>query len=90
VNDARRFDGVSVAAYERGRPMAWDATIIHTCAPIHLRAPAVSVRAAASVAEARMSQEYVDLTDRYDFRPFAIETIGAFSPSANISQEDFL
>jgi len=62
--------------------MAWDATVIHTCAPSHLHASAVNVRAAASAAEARKAQKYADLTARYDFRPFAVETFGAFGPSA--------
>ena len=49
--DLRRFDGVTVAAFERGRPMAWDATIVHTCAASHLSTSAVNQRAAASSAE---------------------------------------
>jgi len=81
-NDNRRFDGVTVAAFERGRPMAWDATVIHTCAPNHLQASAVSVCAAASAAEARKTQKDADLTDRYDFRPFAVKTFRAFGPNA--------
>ena len=80
--DARRFDGVTVAAFERGRPMAWDATVIHTCAPCHLHASATAARAAVSAAESRKCRKYDDLSDRYDFRPFGVETLGAFGPRA--------
>jgi len=57
-------------------------TVIHTCAPTHLHASAVSVQAAVSAAEARKALKYADLTRRCDFRPFAVETFGAFGPSA--------
>jgi len=82
ARDARRFDGVTVAAFERGRPMAWDATIIHTCAPSHLHASAVAAQAAATGAESLKAQKYRDLSDRYDFRPIGVETLGAFGPQA--------
>jgi len=39
-HNLRRFDGTIVAVFERGRPLAWDATIIHTCASSHLAASA--------------------------------------------------
>jgi len=80
-NDARRFDGITVAAFERGLSMAWDATIIHTCAPTHLPVSAVAVRAAANAAEALKTQKYADMTERVDFKPFAAETLGAFGTS---------
>ena len=62
--------------------MAWDATIIHTCAPSHLHASAIAARAAAAVAESHKTQKYADLGDRYDFRPIGVETLGAFGPQA--------
>jgi hypothetical protein len=82
ARDSRRFDGVTVAAFERGRPMAWDATIVHTCAPSHLPASAAAAGSAASHAEARKAVKYADLGDRVDFRPFGIETLGAFGTGA--------
>jgi len=82
ANDHRRFDGTTVAAFERGRPLAWDATVIHTCAPTHLPASAVAARAATVSAEAHKTAKYADMAERYDFRPFAVETLGAFGASA--------
>ena len=81
-NDARRFDGITVSAFERGRPMAWDATIIHTCAPCHLHASAAAARAAVSASESHKDRKYADLADRFDFRPFGVESLGAFGPRA--------
>ena len=90
ARDSRRPDGVTIAAYERGRPMAWDATIIHTCAPSHLSATAVTAGAAAGQAEQRKSALYSDLGDQYDFRPVGIETIGAFGPQAKELAESLI
>ena len=33
--DGNRHDGVTVLPFERGRPMAWEVTVIHTRAPSH-------------------------------------------------------
>lgn len=73
---------MTVLPFERGLPMAWDATVIHTCASSHLHATAVQSGAAAAAAEARKKTKYSSLDGRVLFRPVAIETIGAFGPSA--------
>ena len=82
ARDSRRFDGVTVAAFECGRPMAWDATITHTCASSHLNTSAVSLRAAASAAESRKVAKYSNLSDHFNFCPVGIELLGAFGPQA--------
>ena len=82
ARDSRRFDGVTVAAFERRRPMAWDATIVHTCAASHLSSSAVSQRAAAGAAETLKARKYADLAGRFDFRPVGVESLGAFGPQA--------
>ena len=82
ARDSRRFDGVTVAAFECGRPMAWDATIIHTCAPSHLKTAVSAAGDAASAAESLKRQRYADLNGRFDFRAVGMETLGAFGPQA--------
>ena len=62
--------------------MAWDETIVHTCAPSYLHATASSSGAAASAAENRKKAKYSALGDRISFEPFALETLGPFGPSA--------
>ena len=80
--DSRRFDGVTVAAYESGRPLACDATIIHTCAPSHLKIAVSAAGAAAAAAESHKRMHYSDLNGRFDFRAVGLETLGAFGPQA--------
>ena len=63
-------------------PFALDTTIIYTCAASHLDAAAVARRSAASGSEALKLQKYWDLTGHFDFRLFAIETLGTFGPQA--------
>ena len=78
----RTDKGVTVAAFERGRPMAWDATVIHTCASTHLHVSPVTARAAANAGELRKSRKDADSSERYDLRPVGMVTLGAFGPQA--------
>ena len=50
----KRPDGMTVLPYSRRVPMAWDAAIVHTCAPSYLHATASSSGAAAAAAEDRI------------------------------------
>jgi len=81
ADDERRFDGVTIAAFKRGRPMEWDLTITHTCAPNH-HVFAINVRAAAAHSHALKTQNYADMTEGFDFGPFDVEALGAFGRSA--------
>ena len=79
--DARRFDGVTVAAFEEGG--RWRGTRqSFTPAPRVICLPRPSPRAAAAEAESHKARKYADLGDRYDFRPIGVETLGAFGPRA--------
>ena len=59
--------------------MAWDVTVIHTCAPSHL---ALSANAAGAAAESKKDAKYAPIGDRVAFYPIAVETLGALGPSA--------
>lgn len=63
-------------------PLAWDATIVHTCAPSYLHASATAVGSAASNAEDRKRAKYSGISDSAVFEPLAFETLGPFGPSA--------
>ena len=79
----KRPDGLTALAFADGLPLAFDATIVHTCAPSHLPHTAVVAGAAAESAESRKDDKYSSLRSRgIDFRPLAIETLGAFGRSA--------
>ena len=82
LNDGKRPDGSTILPYTRGREMAWDATICHTCAPTYIPAASSKARAVAEIAEARKDQKYRALADRVEFRAVGLETLGVFGLSA--------
>ena len=88
LEDGKRPDGITVMPFEDGLPKAWDATIIHTCAPSYLHKTAVSPGSGAAAAEDRKAVKYSSLAGRVRFRAVAIETVGAFGPSARELFED--
>ena len=68
--------------------MAWDATIVHTCAPSHLNGTAVVAASAAASAESKKESKYSELTGQgIDLRPFEAETLGPLGPSALVLVE---
>ena len=81
--DGKRPDGATVLPFEDGLPIAWDATIIHTCAPSYLRVSTHEAGAAAAAAEERKRLKYISLSGRVVFYPVALETLGAFGRSAS-------
>ena len=80
--DGKRPDGVTVLPFERGMPMAWDVTVIHTCAPSHLSVSVNAAGAAAAAAELKKDLKYAPIKNQAVFYPIAIETLGALGPSA--------
>ena len=82
MSTGKRPDGATTLPYSRGRAMAWNATIFHTCASTYLSSCAQTAGAAASLAEARKNVKYAELRDRIEFRPVNLETLGAFGPGA--------
>ena len=82
VANGKRPDGTTVLPFARGREMAWDATIIHTCAPTYISATATAPRAAGELAEEKKVRKYASIADRVDFRAVGLETLGAFGPGA--------
>ena len=80
-SDGKRPDGATVLPFDAGMPMAWDGTIIHTCAPSHPHSTAVE--AGSGAAEAHKDSKYAALNGRTQFRAVAIETLGSFGPSAH-------
>ena len=88
VANGKRPDGATILPFARGREMAWDATICHTCAPTYISATAVNPRAAAELAESKKARKYASISDRIDFRAVGIETLGAFGSSARALLDD--
>ena len=80
--DSKRPDGATVLPYDNGLSMAWDATIIHTCAPSRVQVTAVKSGSGAAAAKIRKEAKYAPFSGRILFRPVGIETLGAFGAPA--------
>ena len=81
--DGKRPDGATILLYERGLPMAWDATIVHTSAQSYRHLTSAHAGEAAAAAVAKMRVKYAALDGRVDFRSVGLETLGPFGPSAS-------
>ena len=84
-DDGKRPDGATLDPWHRGKYLVWDFTCPDTLAPSHLLRSSTAAGSAAVAAEARKLAKYQDLvrSDDYTFVPIAIETLGAWGPSAH-------
>src|SRR6218665_3382577 len=65
-----------------GKYLAWDATVVHTCAASYISPQAASVGPASVQAANRKALNYAALPTTHVFQPVAIETLGPLDPSA--------
>ena len=79
--DARRPDGVSLINCERGKLIAWDATVVCTTAGVHIHRTAKEAGAAAEQAALDKCNKYRDLGNEFSFTPLCFETHGPISTS---------
>src|SRR6218665_265726 len=56
--DGKRPDGATLIPWSAGRYMAWDTTVVHTCAASYLSQTAISARSAAEQAAIRKTAKY--------------------------------
>src|SRR6218665_3995676 len=63
-------------SWSAGRYMAWDATVVHTCAASYLPQTAISAGSAAEQAAVRKTAKYALLPATHVFVPIAFETLG--------------
>src|SRR6218665_2163617 len=73
---AKRPDGVTLIPWSAGRYMAWDVTVVHTCAASYLSQTAISAGSAAEQAAVRKTVKYALLPATHVFVPIAFETLG--------------
>lgn len=80
--DGKRPDGLSLIPWREGRCLVWDVTVADTTAASYLSTTVHTAGSAAESAAARKETKYVELTQRYDFIPIAIESFGPISSKA--------
>jgi len=79
-SDGKRPDGATLIPWMGGKYLAWDATVVHTCAASYIGGG--SVVPASVQAANRKILKYQGLPTSHLFQPVAIETLGPFNPSA--------
>ena len=81
--DGKRPDGVTFIPWQRGKPLTWDVTVVHTLADSYVSVTARSGGAAAEQAAGRKTAKYDLLvqTGRL-FQPIAAETLGPLNESS--------
>ena len=77
-----------ILPFARGREIAWDATVCHTCAPTYISATEGNQRAVAELTESKKARKYASTADRVDFLAVGIETLGTFGFSARTLLND--
>jgi len=83
-DDRKRPDGATLDPWSHGKYLVWDFTCPDTLAPSHLNRSSSAAGSAAVLAEEKKRDKYSQLVSsgRYTFVPIAIETLGAWGPSA--------
>ncbi|PSN38282.1 hypothetical protein C0J52_19664 [Blattella germanica] len=80
--DGKRPDGLTLLPWSRGKSLLWDATCADTMALSHLSQTSKVAGSAAIVYNFYKHKKYQDLTDKYIFVAFAVETFGPWCSEA--------
>src|SRR6218665_746259 len=75
--DGKRPDGATLVPWERGKYIAWHATIVHTCAASYITHQSGEGESAAVLAANRKTLKYEGLPSSFIFHPLTIETMGS-------------
>ena len=79
-SDGKRPDEITIAPWERGRTLIWDATCIDTFAPSYIHTAVKEAGLVAEIAEIRKRKKYEALSAVHVFTPITVETSGVFGP----------
>ena len=71
----KRPDGVTLIPWQRGKPLAWDVTVVQTLTDSYVGATELSPGSIAEMAAERKNAKYVTLPDTITFQPVAFETL---------------
>ena len=78
ARDGKCPGGITIALWERGHTLIWDATCIDTFAPSYIRMVIEEAGSVAEIAEIRKKMNYEALSTVHIFTPIAVETSGVF------------
>ena len=67
--------------WQRGKPLAWDATVVHTLADSYVGSTALSPDSIAEMAAETKTAKYT-LPDTITFQPVAFETLGPINQTS--------
>ena len=81
-DDGKCPDGVTLLAWAKGKPLAWDVTVPDTYADSHLADTATTAGAAADKAASNKEAKYRQLANSHIFVLVAIETAGTWNNRA--------
>jgi len=85
-SDGKRPDGATLIPWSEGRYLAWDATVVHSCALSYVTHPAGSRGPASAQAAERKDLKYQGLPPTHKFQALAFETLGPI----NLSGAEFI
>ena len=74
--DGKRPDGVTLIPWQRGKPLAWDVTVVHTLADSYVGSTALSPDSITEMAAERKAAKFITLPDTITFQSVAFETLG--------------
>ena len=80
--DEKRPDGATLIPSKRGKPLAWNVTVLDTYAASHLDETAESAGAAANKAAANKISKYSTLATTHHCVPISVETGGPWNPES--------
>ena len=77
--DANRSDGITLIPWARGKPTAWDVTVLDMSAQSHLDRTSLQTGAAADNATTAKKPKYTDITNTNIFIPVSIAIGGSWT-----------
>jgi len=80
ISDNKKRDGLTLLPWQKGKPLAWDVTVIYPLAVSYVSgySPGTSAELAAS----RKFEKYANLPNSYIFHPIAFKNLGTLNLSA--------
>jgi len=80
--EGKKPDGLTVVAWQCGKSLCWDVTVICPLAESYVTGSAREAGAAAELAASHKEEKYASIGSEYLFAHIAVETLGPMNTSA--------